>query len=277
MKLAAVLLCTGLGLASADNKGIETVLEVANPPPRLEATLAYAPKTPLDKITITSAQWTAKANKIRTNAQGPEPLAIAFVVEDDETFLKDALAPIAKGLDGHGLAKTTPQDSFGMLISYATDTQTKVAMGPYTRITGAAFGAAKAHKGKKGASLSTALTLAVSEVTKVQAARKAIIIIGDGDDSDPKSPLADIKKQAAAAKIQVYAIVTKAGRVGEVTQPNVVAPAELGKELDKLTAHLVDRYYVTFPGAGMGFDGQEHEFVIHLDKQDLDPIKLRLK
>lgn len=277
MKLAVVALLAGAGVASADNKGIEPTLEVASNPSRLELTLAYAPKVPQDKITITSGTYTGKASKVRTNAQGPQPLAVAFVVEDDEAFLKDALGPIAKGLDGHGLAKTTPPDSFGMLIAYAQDTQIKAAMGPYSRITGAAFGAAKAHKGKKGASLATALNLAVTEVTKVQAARKAIIIVGDGEDSDPKSPLADLKNQARSANIQVYALVTKAGRVGEVTQPNVVPAADLGKELDKLTAHLVDRYYVTFPGAGLGFDGQEHEFVIHLDKTDLDPIKLRLK
>ncbi|MFT3695755.1 MAG: hypothetical protein QM831_21640 [Kofleriaceae bacterium] len=277
MKLVVGLCVLTTGIAFADNKGIEAHIEVANPPPRIEATLSYAPKVSADKLTITTGTWTGKASKIRTNAQGPDTLAIAFVVEDDEGFLKDALAPITKGLDGHGLAKTTPTDSFGMLISYAQDTQIKVAMGPYSRITGNAFGAAKAHKGKKGASLGASLTLAVSELSKINAARKAIIVIGDGDDSDPKSPLKDLKKQAEAANIQRYAFVTKDGRISEFTQAAVVAPADLGKEVDKLAAHLVDRYYVTFPGTGLGFDNQEHPFVIHIDKQDLDPMTLRLK
>ena len=120
----------------------------------------------------------------------------------------------------------------------------------------------------------------MSEVAKIEAPRKVVIILGDGSDSDPKSPLEDLKKQAAAQKIELYAIVTKTGAITKLVPTPVIASnaADVGTQLDKLFKHLTDRTYITFiiPKT-IPFDGKTHDFVVTLDKLALDKQTVTLK
>lgn len=245
--------------------------------PTIDAALINAPKA--SRITLTSGTVSMNATKQRPYSQSSDPIVIAFVIQADEAFATANLAAIEKALDATGLDKACPPDSFGSIIAYAIDTQTKVAMGPLARIKGHQLGVAKDYKGKKGASLATAVTLAFSELDKLDAPRKVVIIVGDGSDSDPKAPLAELKKDAARQKIQVFAVVTKTGPVSKLVTPIVAtSAADLGTQLDAVAKQLVNRFYVTFPvGKLIPFDGKVHDFVVGLDKVNLEPIPLTLK
>ena len=153
-------------------------------------------------------------------------------------------------------------------------------MGPLDRLKGSNLGTLKDYKGRKGVALAPAVTLALSELDSIHAPRKVVVIIGDGSEADPKSPLADLKKQAAAQHAQVFAIVTKTGAVTKLVAAPVIAakPADLTTQIDALAKQLVERVYITFMlGKSVPLDGKDHDFVIGLDKLNLDPIKLNLK
>jgi hypothetical protein len=274
----ALALCLLVASAHADPTPTAELTANNDPKsPTIDAALINAPKA--SRITLTSGTVTMNATKQRPYSQSSDPIVVAFVIQSDEAFATANLAAVEKALDATGLDKACPPDSFGTIIAYAQDTQTKVAMGPFDRIKGRQLGVAKDYKGKKGASLATAVTLAFSELNKVQGSRKVVIIIGDGSDSDPKAPFDDLKKQAAAQKIQVFAVVTKTGPVTKLVAPVIASSAaDVGAQLDAIAKQLVNRFYVTFPvGKLIPFDGKDHDFVIGLDKVNLDPIKLTLK
>jgi hypothetical protein len=274
----ALALCLLVASAHADPAPTAELTAHNDPKsPSIDAALIDAPKA--SRITLTSGTVSMNATKQRPYSQGSDPILIAFVIQSDEAFATANLATIEKALDATGLAKACPPDSFGTIIAYAQDTQTKVAMGPLDRIKGRELGIAKDYKGKKGTSLATAVTLAFSELGKLEAPRKVVIIIGDGSDSDPKAPFADLKKDAARQKIQLFAVVTKTGAVSKLVAPIVVtSPADLGLQINAIAKELVNRFYVTFPvGKLIPFDGKEHEFVVGLDKVNLDPIPLTLR
>lgn len=273
----ALALCLLVASAHADPTPTAELTAHNDPKsPTIDAALINAPKA--SRITLTSGAVTMNATKQRPYSQSSDPIVIAFVIQADEAFATANLAIIEKALDATGLAKACPPDSFGTIIAYAQDTQTKVAMGPLDRIKGRHLGVAKDYKGKKGTSLSTSLTLAFSELDKLAAPRKVVIIVGDGSDSDPKAPFEDLKKQAAQEHIQVFAVVTKTGPVSKLVAPIVAtSPADLGAQLDAIAKQLVNRLYVTFTvGKLIPFDGKVHDFVVGLDKVKLDPIKLLL-
>jgi hypothetical protein len=275
MKIAAALCVL---IATAHAQGVEAVLTPHGDTKTIDAALIGAPKA--SRITLTSGEVVINATKQRPYAQSGDPIVIAFVIQADEAWAAAELATISKALDATDLAKLCPPDSFATIIAYAQDTQTKVAMGPLDRVKGRNLGVAKDYKGKKGASLATAVTMALAEVAKVEAPRKAVIVLGDGSDSDPKSPLADLKKQAASQKTELYAIVTKTGAITKLVPNAAVAKdaADVGAQLDAVAKRLTDRFYVTFPvGKLIPFDGKDHDFVVTLDKQALDKQTVTLK
>jgi hypothetical protein len=274
----ALALCLLAATAFADPQPTAELTAHNDKSPTIDAALINAPKA--SKITLTSGAITMNATKPRAFAQSGEPILIAIVVQADETWAKAELKTFGDALDSVNLTKLTPPDSYGMMVAYSFDTQTKVAMGPLVRLKGKELGTLKDYKGKKGASIAPAVTFALSELAKVDYPHKVLIVVGDGNDSDPKSPLADLAKQAAAAKVQLAAVVTKTGSITKLVPTPIVAAdaADVGKQFVAFLNQLTTRNYVTFPvGKLIPFDGKEHEFVVGLDDLKLPPIKLTLK
>ena len=99
-------------------------------------------------------------------------------------------------------------------------------MGPLANITGPSFGTQKDYQNTKGDELVKGIELALAELHKVKTARKALIVISDGADTNPdaaKSQLANLKKQAAQDHIQTFAIIYKGVQLG--AEPVNVVPA----------------------------------------------------
>ncbi len=241
---------------------------------QIRATLTGAPTLAPAKLTLADGATKLHASKITTYAESTETLALAVVLETDDAWLAPRLPAIAKALDASHLAKRSPADSFGTIITYATDVQTRVAMGPLARLTGKALGTIKNYKARKGAAMATAVTMALAEVGKVKAVHKVVIVVGDGTDSDPKAPLAEVAKQAAGHGIELFAAVSATGAITKlVPHPAVGDPA---KELAAIVRGLVDRSYAIFPAKDLAWDGKTHELTLTLGKTVLAPIPLVL-
>ena len=124
-------------------------------------------------------------------------------------------------------------------------------------------------------------------------ARKALIVIGDGNDTNneaAKTALAELKKQANAQHIQMFAIIYKIAVSSEGavittmigTAKTVNSIEGIASELNAIIARMADRYYLTFPGfddkqgLGLPWDGKDHDLVLKIDQTETEPVTMTL-
>ena len=306
--------------ARADGGSVDVFLTVQPPDekdpkqagkaPTIEATVVGGQKTTLDKFSLSTTNQNqkvvVKASHIRDYVEGKETIAIALVIcgqeiwignDDVETEESAKYAGVLKNLeaaiDKLQLGAAGPPGSKGVVISYSTGAEIKVPMGDLKLITGGALGSQKDYRRKLGTDMVQGITLGLSELSKVSTARKALIVVGDGNDTNnetAKSQLADLKKQASAQGIQLFAIIYKSAvstegsvittMIGNAKTVNSIEG--ISSELSGIISRMADRYYLTFPGfdektgVGLPWDGKDHDLVIKIDQTELEPATLTL-
>lgn len=246
-----------------------------------------------------------KALSVRPYVQSSETIAIAVLVEGNNIWIGNE-SYLPEGTDGRypgvlnklvplidKLNKVGPPGSLGTIISYHNGVETKLPMGPIAGLVGTVLGNEKDYTGYIGTELTNGVVLALAELKKVTTARKALVILGDGGDTNPtdaKKRLAELRKQAEADRIEIFAAVYQAGLEVEdkvignlVPSPITVNSVDsLSAAIDGIVARINDRVYVTFPGhdaklkAGFTWDGREHEFTLKIDQDEFDPKMLVL-
>ena len=306
--------------AHADGNNVEVYLQVKAPDqhdpkqkdhaPSLEATIIGGPKFPIEKFSISTnnqqQKVTLKAEKLREYAEGTETIAIALVINGQEIWIGNedvetdpnatypgVLKNLSQAIDKLQLGSAGPLGSKGLVVSYSTGAEIKVPMGDLKLITGAALGTQKDYRGKIGTDMVQGITMGLAELSKVSTARKALITVGDGNDTNneaAKVALADLKKQAAKQNIQLFAIIYKSAVSTEGAVITTMIPGAktvnsidgIASELNAIIARMADRYYLTFPGfddktdVGLPWDGKDHDLVIKIDQTDLDPVSMTL-
>ena len=315
--LAFALLATHT--VRADNN-VEVYLQVKAPDPKdpktkdqapvLEATIIGGPKVPLEKFSVSTTNQqqkvTIKAEKLQEYSEGTETIAIALVINGQEIWIgndevetdpnatyQGVLKNLSQAIDKLQLGNAGPTGSKGLIVSYSTGAEIKVPMGDLKLITGAALGAEKDYRGKIGTDMVQGITMGLAELSKVSTARKALITVGDGNDTNnetAKNALADLKKQAAKQNIQLFAIIYKSAVSSEGAVITTMIPGAktvnsidgIASELNAIIARMADRYYLKFPGfdektdTGLPWDGKDHDLVIKIDQTDLDPVSMTL-
>jgi hypothetical protein len=279
--------------------------------PQIEATIIGGPKVPLDKLSISTTKnnqkVTLKAEKLREYTEGTETIAIALVINgqmiwignddyetDENVKYAGVLKSLSAAIDKMQLGNAGPMGSKGIVVSYSTGAEIKLPMGDLKSITGAALGSQKDYKDKLGTDMVQGLTMAMAELSKVSTARKALIVVGDGTDTNPeaaKTQLKDLKEQARKQNVQLFAITYRPTADKDAPQvitamvptaKTVNSADGMGSELNAIVAKIADRYYVTFPGyddkikQGLPWDGKEHDMTIKIDQTELDPVTLVL-
>jgi hypothetical protein len=278
--------------------------------PTFEVTVVGGPKVPVDKFSISTVvnqqKVTLKAEKLREYTEGKETIAIALVINGQEIWIGNdeietdenakyagVLKNLEAAIDKLQLGNAGPTGSKGMVVSYSQGAEIKVAMGELKNITGGALGSQKDYRGKIGTDMVQGITTGMAELSKVTTARKALIVVGDGNDTNnetAKSSLAQMKKEAAKQNIQLFAVIYKSAVSTEGNVITTMIPTAktvnsidgIASELNAIIARMADRYYLTFPGyddkisAGLPFDGKDHDLTIKIDQQDLDPITVTL-
>jgi hypothetical protein len=308
----------------ADDSGVEVYLEVKAPDPKdpktkgqapqIQATVIHAPGgIPQDKFTLyePSAKQKVefKPSSMKPYTEGSETITIAFVMlgweiwignddllpEDDPSRYPGVLKALEQALDGVKFNESAPNGSLGELIVYNDKAFPKIPLGPLANITGQAFGTQKDYQNTKGEELVKGIELALSDLHNAKTARKALIVITDGADTNPdaaKGQLANLKKQAAQDHIQTFAIIYKGVQLGG--EPVNVVPAmftnitqvtsaeNIATALKAILARMADRVYLTFPtwdpklGVGLQWDGKPHQLVVKVDKDDTEPVELTM-
>jgi hypothetical protein len=279
--------------------------------PQIEVTVIGAPNLPNDKFTLreegAKQPIEIKPLSKREFNQGSEKLAVAIVLngweiwignddmvaEDDPSRYPGVLKALEAALDKVDFKSAGPAGSVGTVITYADKATVRIPMGPLEKITGAQLGTQKDYLGTKGVELVKGVELALSELHKVQASRKALIVVCDGNDTNPeaaKSQLVSDKAQAKADGIQTFAIIYKGALSGDGNVISAMIPAtqfvnsadNIATAIQQILTRMADRQYLTFPGfdakAGIGltWDGRPHNLIIKVDKDDTDPVQLTL-
>lgn len=305
----------------AEGSNIEVLLQVKPPDknnpktkddaPQIEATVIGAPNLPSDKFTLreegAKQPIEIKPTSKREYNQGTEKLAIAIVLngweiwignddvlpEDDPSRYPGVLKALEAALDKVNFKDAGPSGSVGAVITYADKAVVRIPMGPLDKITGAQLGTQKDYLGTKGVELVKGVELALSELHRVQASRKVLIVVCDGMDTNmeaAKSQLLSAKAAAKSDQIQTFAIIYKGALSGDGNVISTMIPAtqfvnsadNIATAISAILARMADRQYLTFPGfdpkAGLGlnWDGKQHNLILKVDKDDTDPVQLTL-
>lgn len=137
---------------------------------------------------------------------------IPELAADDPSRYPGILIALRDAIDQVDFGQLGPTGSTGMVITYADAATIRVPMGPLAEIRGATLGTQKDYFNTTGRDLVAGVKLALAEVNKAPAGRRAIIIVGDGSDTNEeaaRTELAALKQQASADGIAVYAIIYK--------------------------------------------------------------------
>ncbi|MGE0400304.1 MAG: FHA domain-containing protein [Kofleriaceae bacterium] len=306
--------------ASAQSGQVEVFLQVkpqeagtatANDAPMIEATVVGGANLPIDKFLLTEPTAKPpviiKASSKRDFNSGGETIAVALVINGQEVWIgNDDIEPedspsrylgilknLKTALQEVPFATAGPAGSKGILISYADKPEVKVAMGPLGSLNAEALGSQKDYYKKIGTAMVEGISLALAELKNVSASRKALIVVCDGNDSNPDSAgaaLANLKKEAQQQNIQTFAIIYK-GQLSDpanlinkmITQTQTVTNAEgIAAAIKGILLRLADRYYLTFPGydkktkQGFKWDEKTHDLVLKIDKDETEAVSLQL-
>jgi hypothetical protein len=274
--------------------------------PYIEVTIVEGQKATVDKYSISTTvngqKVSIKADQLRDYAEGKETIAIALVINGQEIWIGNdevetdenakyngVLKNLEAAIDKLQLGTAGPPGSKGIVVSYSMGAEIKVPMGQLDKINGGALGGQKDYRGKIGTDMVQGITMAMAELSKVATDRKALIVVGDGNDTNneaAKAALAQLKKDAGKQNIQMFAVIYKSavsseGNVITTMIPNaktVNSIDGIASELNAIIAKMANRYYLRFPGAdekagvALPWDGKDHDLVIRIDQIDLEPI-----
>ena len=311
----------GARAARADTSSVNVTMQVIPPDkndpkkkddaPAIEVTVIDAPNLTIDKFSLREDTKAGqpidlKPTSKRDFQQGKETVAIALIIEgweiwignddllpeDDPSRYPGVLKALEQAMDTVNFKDIGPKGSKGMVITYGDKAVQRVPMGDLDQITGSRLGTQSDYKNTKGVELVKAIELGLSELQKQTMPIKAIIVVSDGDDTNPdtaKAQMTQLKKQAKDAGIQTFGIIYKGGISNDrnflaaFTQTSTVNSADnIVSTMKNIFTRMAARQYLTFPGfdakvgLGLPWDGKPHNLILKIDKDDLEPITLTL-
>ena len=300
MRLALLGVCLAVATARAD---VALTPELRDGfVPTLEARIIGEPLVPADTITVRGIddRDAVTASLVRAYADGPEPIAIVIVVNGQEIFMgnddveKDEnakywgiLKHLEEVLDRLDPKTLAPAGSNVMVVAYSTGAKVIWPMRPLAELRGSMLGTQRDYRGAIGTDMVEGIRLGMAALEHTVITRKALIVIGDGNDTNNEAArleLDELGAEAAKARIETYALIYKSAISSEHEVISRMIPAPitvssiLGLEpaLISIKARLTDRYYVTFAATALPWDGGDHELVVRLDKRDLEPMIVKL-
>ena len=282
-----------------------------NDAPNIEATVVDGPNVPLDKFSLAEPSArvpvSMKALSKREYTEGTDTIAIALVINGQEIWIgnedveqdpaaqyQGVLKNLTSAIDRLKLGEAGPPGSKGVIISYSTGAEVKMQMSPLKELTGAALGSQKDYRGKIGTDMVQGITLGIAELSKATTSRKALIVVGDGHDTDnerAKSQLKDLKDQARKQNIDLFAVLYRSAVSPEgygvittmiPTAKTVNSIEGIATEMSSIIERMKNRYYITFVGydkklkKGFAWDGKDHDLVLKIDQKELEPFTLNL-
>jgi len=304
LQLAGFLFVLGLGATTAAEP--EVMLTVmpgqGTVVPQIEALVHGAPRIPVGKITLRDPRGVeVPASEVIEFRDSKRTMGLAVVFNGQEVWVGNndiepedsparyygSLDGIRRGLDAMDLARTLPAGSKATLISYAEKAEIRFPMSLASGLTGAAVGTQKDYYSKIGTSLVEGTALALTELEMVRTDTKLLIIVGDGNDTNPEAArlqFAELKKRAAQDGIQIVSIIYK----GVLSEPSnavttlaprsiTVASADgIVEQMQEAVRRATSDYTVRFSGDRLRWDGLDQELTLQFDRDAIEPISVKM-
>lgn len=147
--------------------------------------------------------------------------------KDDPSRYPGILIDLRSAIDRHKLAEAGPAGSLGMVITYAEKPVIRVPMGPLRDLTGSKLGTQTDYFGTTGVELVSAIRLALAELNKTRSSRRALIVLGDGSDTNTslaRAQLRELAELAAHSHVETFAIVYKSKLSADSTVVTELVP-----------------------------------------------------
>jgi len=304
VQLAGILFVLGIsGTAAAEVDAMLTVVPgQGTTAPQIEALVTGGPRIPLGAITLRDPRGvTVPAAELVEFKNSKRTIAIAIVFNGQEVWTGNdtiepedsparylgALDAIRRGVDGLELARTVSPGSKATLISYAERAQIRVPMLDARKLTGASVGLQKDYYGRIGTSLVEGTALALTELEGQSADRKLLILISDGNDTNPEAAtaqLAEQKKRAAQGRIEIASIIYKGYLSDASNVVTALAPKSITvnshdgivEQMREALRRATSEYTLRFPGQRLDFDGTVQELTLQFDRDTIEPISVQM-
>ncbi|MBX3159165.1 MAG: hypothetical protein KF773_24565 [Deltaproteobacteria bacterium] len=274
LAIAVVLLASTVARAEP---GIDVALDLRGLP-QIRALIGGIRPMPLDQFALRAEDGTtAKAIKVEPVA---EPIAIALVYSGWEIWIGndelDVMPPRSPGalrylvaaLDEAPFARAGGPGSQIVAIEYSQGTRVKVPLRDLDAFRGAELGKQADYRDKLQNDLADGVALAIGELAKAKAPRKAILVIGDGSDTNPETAparLRELRRRAASERITMLEAIVLRSPMSSSSRvidelvggpPVQIAAAEgLRAAVARIAGRLADRRLaVTFDGSGLTID-----------------------
>ena len=154
-------------------------------------------------------------------------VALALLVAGGEMWMgNDDLEPVGEPSRQAGALKAIraaleatpmtdfPAGSLGLLLTYDDNVKVRQRMGPIEKLDARALGDQKTYFKAAGNELVSGVRAAIRQLGKVDAGRKILVIVGDGNDTNnetAKVTLRDLAKRASELHIEIRSIVWQGG------------------------------------------------------------------
>ena len=295
--VGAMIVCGGAAARADVDVRLSLVPAQGDDAPQIRATVIGADTPSVSAVTLTQTDATPPiemtASRIVPYRDGGEPIAIAVVVEGHNLWMTDAtLARVGQALDA--IRDAGPPGSLGELVVYGNGVLVPVPMRDLRQLDRSALGAVDAYHGVITRDLASGIERAMADLRAVPAPRRALIVIGDGADTDETAAvtaLAQLRAKLADEGIEVHAIFYENDDEdfeGDLALLRTLAPDtfvassidNLDAEARAITGELDRRFDVIFPGydyardVGFTWDGASHRFALAFGTRHVDDLAL---
>jgi hypothetical protein len=244
--LLLFVLSFGAGVATAgpelrfETKPGQATDKNKNPAPQITVTViggtALAPDAFVLRQTDSKLAG-MKASAVARYVEGPEPVAVVVLVFGDANWL-NGRKELVQALEGAlgSVASSGPPGSQGMVLVYRGDIEVRKPLGPLAELSGVKLAPKDPAGAKVDRDLTAAVKRAIAELDKIQAPRKALLVIGDGLDGagskNPSGSMRDLQKQLAEKKILAFGVVFQvdAPPLGAPVPPPTTIDPKTGEE-----------------------------------------------
>jgi hypothetical protein len=281
---------------------IDVVPPVGDHAPQLRATIIGAPRGDAAAVRVLDegAGEPIVAATLTGVPDGGEPTALAIVFEGWEGYVGTTggeyeewqpqvpgpLVNVNEALDRFDFTKLGP-NSEAVVVTYANGAVVRMPLGAIARLHGKPLGAEKDYAREIGTDLVQGIALGLDQLRHSHATRKAMLVIGDGNDTNNEAArvkLSEWRARAAAERVELFAIIWKSALSSEANVISVLVPDArtvnsadgTAAEIARMMSRLGDRYYATFPGEGLRWDGQRHRLAIEVAGQRLPSVEVVL-
>jgi hypothetical protein len=216
------------------------------------------------------------ANELRNHRDSEDSIAIVVLVEGHFLFMADGIhRHVAAVIDA--VRDLGPTGSLGAVVTYDKGATVRRSMTPLADLDHTALGVERDYRGRVTRDLVTGVEVSIDLLRRVVTSRKALIVVGDGADTDienAKIELAEQRRICAQDRIELYSIAYDAHIGDELSAikaliPDVriaLAPRDVEAHAAAIAERIAGRYQIVFPGRALEWVAcKVHTFELRFD------------